>query len=102
MIVKFKVEIDNRGRSLGWGYKDRQNGVYILTVDKPEGLEITIANAYQLFWRSVKNYHQWQKLHNENWYSEKKYDKEKLAKIKVLNIEPEEIKNEKLFKIGKY
>lgn len=75
------------------------NKDYMITLEKPEDVSITIANSYQIFWRHVANPKIWTKLNEQNYYKEYKHDTEKLDKIKVLSIEEDKPKEEKLFNI---
>jgi hypothetical protein len=94
MITKFKVNVQYKGSRV-------QSENWIVTVCKTEGTRITIANAYQLFWRSLENPEKWLKIPERSYYKEYPADTRKLNTITVINIEEEEKTTERLFKIGK-
>lgn len=87
--VKFIVQAVNY-RDRGGYWRDYQRGgcskwiEWEITAEKPEGIDITVCNAYQIFLRSCTDRALWR----VNCYDlhENEHDTEKLDTIKVLSI----------------
>ena len=78
--------------------KDNREREYRITIQKPQGIRLTIANTYQIFWRYVKQPRSWKKHINWNFHEESPNDTEKLDKIKVISIEEIITKEQEVFK----
>ena len=82
MITKFIVK-----NKISSGFYEFRPVEYIVTIEKPAELEITIANAYQIFWNNFLKYGIDRKnikcVEGETHFTEFPIDKIKLSKIKV-------------------
>lgn len=85
--------------------KEFVTDVFVIRLEKPEDVNITIANAYQIFWRHAGKFgfdtKTFERLSEVTIFQEYEADKKKLDKIKVLSIEieKEEVKEKRPSKI---